>query len=290
MVLEGGSFVIRDYGQTLSGTLGANSNQGSLMRTNNLSLLLIACMVFITAGCGDGGGDKASTTDSAPAAEAPAAPVAPLGTASIIGSVALTGDAPDRRRVRQDPECSGLNEVPVQTEAVIVNENGTLRNVFVYVKEGLDGHTFPQATTPVLFDQRGCMYAPHVIGVQTGQDIKILNSDPLLHNIHALPNENRGFNFGMPKQGDERNRAFAVPEVMVRVKCDVHPWMGAWVGVLEHSYYSVTSDDGSFEITGLPAGDYVVEAWHEEYGTQTINVTVGDGEAGSGSFSYAAAG
>jgi len=251
-------------------------------------------MLLTAAGCG--GGDAAgdgSDSGAASSAEETApvsAPAEPLGSASISGTVAFTGDAPARKRIRQDPECVDLNAEPVQTEAVIVNENGSLRNVFVYVKEGLEGHSFQAPSEAVVFDQRGCMYAPHVFGIQTGQTLKILNSDPLLHNIHALPKTNRGFNFGMPKKGDERERTFMTQEVMFKIKCDVHPWMGAWAGVLEHPYFAVTGDDGSFSIEGLPAGSYVLEAWHEEFGTQTLSLTVGDGEAVTGEFAFESAG
>ena len=170
------------------------------MRLNKLSLLVAACSLIASTGCGggseSGGGEPAASSE--PERAAPAAATEPLGTASISGSIAFSGDAVERKLVRQDPECSALNPEPVQTEAVIVNANGTLKNVFVYVKEGLEGHTFPTPSEPVVFDQHGCMYNPHVFGVRTGQTIKILNSDPLLHNIHALPEANRPFNFGMP--------------------------------------------------------------------------------------------
>ncbi len=263
------------------------------MRTNKLSLLIAAgCLIWIT-GCGGGSGEAGGGGEAAESSEmesaAPAAPMEPLGTASISGSIAFTGEAPKRMRIRQGPECSELNPEPVRTEAVIVNDNNTLKNVFVYVKEGLEGHTFPPPAEPVVFDQRGCMYHPHVFGVQAGQTIKILNSDPLLHNIHALPEKNRPFNFGMPKKGDERERAFNTPEIMVKIKCDVHAWMGAWAGVVDNPYFAVSGDDGSFSIEGLPAGTYTLEAWHEEYGTQTMTVTVGDGEAATADFSYSAA-
>lgn len=266
------------------------------MRTNKLSLLIAAtCMMWIT-GCGGsgGGGEAGGGDENAGASEmettTPAEPMEPLGTASISGTIAFNGEAPKRMRIRQDAECSELNPEPVQTEAVIVNDNGTLKNVFVYVKNGLEDYTFPTPSEPVIFDQRGCMYHPHVFGVQTGQTIKILNSDPLLHNIHALPDKNRPFNFGMPKKGDERERSFMTPEIMVKIKCDVHAWMGAWAGVVSHPYYDVSGDDGTYSLDGLPAGTYTLETWHEEYGTQTMTVTVGDGEAATADFAYSPSG
>lgn len=259
-----------------------------------LSLVFSAAILLGTGGCGGGdassGGEDASEMDAASEQEQEAVAMEPLGSASVSGAVAYTGPDVERRRVRQDPECDELNPEPVQTEAVIVNENGTLRNVFVYVKSGLDEYTFPTPSELAIFDQRGCMYKPHVFGVQTGQTIKILNSDPLLHNIHALPEKNRGFNFGMPRQGDERERSFMTPEVMVKIKCDVHPWMSAWAGVLDHPYFDVTGEDGSYSIEGLPAGTYELEAWHEEFGTKTQTVTVAEGEAVTGEFSYSGAG
>ena len=181
-----------------------------------------------------------------------------------------------------------MHEESVLDENVVVNDNNTLRWVFVYVKEGLGGRTFTEPAEPVVLDQSGCIYHPHVFGVQTGQAIKILNSDPLLHNIHALPEVNRSFNFGMPNQGDERERNFRVPEIMVKIKCDVHPWMSAYAGVLDHPHFSVSGDDGAFSIEGLPAGTYTIDAWHESYGAQTQTVTVSDGEVTSVNFTFEA--
>lgn len=179
-----------------------------------------------------------------------------------------------------------LNTDPVLGETVVVNDNGSLRNVFVYVKEGLGDYNFAVPDEPVQFDQNGCVYAPHIFGIQVGQTLEILNSDPLMHNLHALAEENRPFNFGMPNQGDTREQSFRVPEVMLHIKCDVHPWMSAYVGVVDHPFHGVSDDTGGFSISQLPAGSYVVEAWHEEYGTLTQNVTVTDGESVSLDFSF----
>jgi hypothetical protein len=118
------------------------------------------------------------------------------------------------------------------------------------------------------------------------QKLKILNSDPTLHNVHAVAKNSRSFNLAMPRQGMELEQSFRAREVMVRIKCDVHPWMETWCGVLDHPFFAVTGDDGAFELSKLPAGTYTVEAWHEEYGTQTQSVTVNDGESTTLSFTF----
>ena len=207
-------------------------------------------------------------------------------TGAISGTVKFEGAAPKARPVRMDAACGAFHTERVFSNEVVVNDNGTLKNVFVYIKDGLGGKTFNVPSDPVVFDQQGCRYEPHVFGVMAGQDIKILNSDPMLHNIHAFPTINRPFNFGMPKQGSEMTRSFRKSEVMVKIKCDVHPWMGAYAGVVDHPYYGVSSDDGSFSMSNVPPGTYTVEAWHEKYGTTTSEVTIGDGESINLEFSF----
>lgn len=243
-----------------------------------LAVLASSC---ILAGCGGDESDGAASDQPSQAAQQ-----TPTGTASVSGSIAFTGTAPERQQLNLDRECIELREEPALTQNVVVNDNGTLRWVFVYVKEGLGDQEFAASSEPVVLDQQGCTYQPHVFGVQTGQTLKILNSDPLLHNIHALPDQNRPFNFGMPTAGQERDQSFRVPEVMVRIKCDVHPWMEAWVGVTEHPFFGTSDESGAYTISDLPAGDYVIEAWHEQYGTQTQNVSVGDGESVTLDFTF----
>ncbi|MCH8128237.1 carboxypeptidase regulatory-like domain-containing protein [candidate division KSB1 bacterium] len=245
-------------------------------------LSIFVSYLAITLGCG-GGGDSTSE-DKAPSATKTAS-MGPAGTATVSGTINFTGEAPRMRPIKHDAECAAFHEERVYPQNVVVNDNNTLKYVFVYVKEGISG-SYDPPTEQAVIDQKGCSYHPHVFGVQTGQTIKILNSDPLLHNIHALPKINRSFNFGMPKQGDVRERSFKKAEVMVKIKCDVHPWMSAYCGVVDHPYFSVSGDDGTFTIKNLPAGEYVIEAWQEEYGTSTQSITVGDGESKTVNFAF----
>lgn len=248
-------------------------------------LFIILVAGLLSFGCGGGDGESSSSADTDASEQAQVA-TGPMGTASVGGTINFAGTPPAQSEINLDRECAALHDGSVMTENVVVNDNGSLKNVFIHVTEGLGGATYSAPSEPVVFDQSGCMYQPHVFGVQVGQTIKILNSDPLLHNIHALPEINRPFNFGMPRQGDERDRSFRAEEVMVKIKCDVHPWMGAWAGVVSHPFYDVSGDDGSFSIDKLPAGTYTVEAWHEEYGTTSQTVTVGDGESATLDFTF----
>lgn len=252
------------------------------MSSLKLLFLFAVSSAVLLIGCG--GGDEGSGGTDASNQQA-AASQEPTGSATVAGTITFTGTAPEPQQLNVDRECQELRDEPALSQAVVVND-GALQWVFVYVKEGLGDQQFAVSDEPVELDQEGCMYEPHVLGVQAGQTLKILNSDPLLHNIHALPETNRPFNFGMPTAGQERDQSFRVPEVMVRIKCDVHPWMEAWAGVTEHPFHSVTDEDGSFSLENLPAGDYVIEAWHEEFGTQTQNVSVGDGESATVDFSF----
>ncbi|HTL70539.1 MAG TPA: carboxypeptidase regulatory-like domain-containing protein [Candidatus Eisenbacteria bacterium] len=196
---------------------------------------------------------------------------------ALTGSVKLDGAAPAPETISADadPTCKAVHPDGITNDQVIVGANGELKNVFVYVKEGVTGK-FEAPKESVVFDQKGCQYSPKVFGIQTGQTLEIVNSDSTLHNVHALPKNSKEFNLGMPVQNMKLKKKFDKPEVMVKIKCEVHPWMGAWAGVLDHPFFAVSGDDGKFDIKNLPPGQYVIEAWHEKYGTQTQNVTVTD--------------
>lgn len=255
--------------------------------------LALACTlgIFVT-GCGgkkEESAQKTSTTETQTKTQQ-AAPVIDVATAgTVTGRVVFEGAPPKMQLIDTSSEavCHGKSETnPVYTQTVVVNPNGTLRYAFVYVKEGLGSAAFPPPTTPVVLDQNGCTYYPHVFGIQAGQPLKIMNSDEnVLHNIHSISQKGNSFNFGMPKVMDSI-KEFKKSEVMVRIKCDVHSWMSAYAGVVDNPYYSVTGEDGTFTLAPLPPGQYVVETWHEEYGVQTQTVTVSPSETKEITFTY----
>jgi hypothetical protein len=250
---------------------------------------LFACStLLVVAACG--GGDGSGGQADAPAADAPQA--APLGTASISGVADFMGSAPANPSIdmSEEMDCQAKHTgSPVDPRVVVTD--GKLANVFIYVKAGLpDGAAFPSPAGAASIDQDGCLYSPRVVGVMVGQDLEIRNSDPLMHNIKAVPTENRGFNISQPNAGMTSTRSFKTAEIMVPLECNVHSWMHAYVGVLDHPYFAVTGADGSFNIQGLPAGTYEVEAWHEVFGTQTGSVTVTDAGTGAVDFTFQPAG
>jgi len=203
---------------------------------------------------------------------------AAIGSASIRGTVRYGGDPPPRRPIDMDSDAACHGGDGAEREDMVVGAEGGLANVLVAVASGLEGRVFAPPAEPVLLEQRGCVYRPHVLGLQVGQPLVITNSDPTLHNVHAVATVNPEFNFGMSFQGQSATRWFARPERMIRLKCDVHPWMGAWVGVMEHPFFRVTGPDGAFTLPGLPAGSYEVEILHETLGVRRLPVTLGEGE------------
>jgi plastocyanin len=260
---------------------------GGIMFERNRSIRLLATtLVLALAACG-GGGDATTDQADAPSADADApAAVAVTDPGTINGVINFTGTAPANAPIdmSEEPACAEKHTGGVTQQTVIAND-GRLKNVFVYVKEGLTG-THAPASEPVRIDQDGCVYTPHVLGVQAGQNIVIHNSDDLLHNVKAQPTVNRPFNLSQPSAGIEHTRTFDEAEVMVPIQCDVHGWMQAYVGVVDHPYFAVSGDDGTFTIGNLPAGTYTIETWHEQYGTQTQQVTVAANGTADVTFDY----
>jgi len=218
----------------------------------------------------------ACSREAEPPARGAASPTPAAGVAATIsGKVVFSGEPPAATVLRMSGDAACGSTAPAVDVSV---ENGRVANAFVYVRDGLEKVVFERPSTPVEIDQKGCMYLPHVAGVQTGQQIVFLNSDPTLHNVHTMPKKSRAVNFGLGVKGAKRAIHIDHPEVMVTVQCDVHPWMRAYLGVLDHPHFAVTGADGAFRFPNLPPGDYVVEAWHERFGRRTANVKVGEGE------------
>ena len=255
------------------------------MRRSIEALTLLVVFAAASA-CGGGGGDG-EEADTGGAPEEQAGPVvSPDSAATITGVVNFTGTPPamDPIDMSEEPTCAEKHTEPATTQSVVAAD-GKLANVFVYVKDGLGDRAFPTPSEGVTIDQQGCEYHPHVLGIQTGQSLIIKNSDGILHNINTQPTVNQGFNVSQPV-AMETTKTFSSAEVMIPVKCDVHGWMEAFIGVQAHPYMAVTGPDGTFRLENLPPGTYTVEAWHERYGTQTQTVTVAAQGTGEATFEY----
>jgi plastocyanin len=173
-----------------------------------------------------------------------------------------------------NPACQKAHTTPALSEEVITNANGALANAFVWIKDGVPPGTWAIPAKAAVVDQQGCIYKPHVSGVVIGQQVEFRNSDETNHNIHPLPRSNQEWNESQPPKGSPKLKTFDGEEIMIPVKCNVHPWMRAYIGVVRHPFFAVTGEDGTFSIAGLPPGKYTVEAWHERYGRQTMDVIV----------------
>jgi len=247
---------------------------------------VLALAFSMSTGCGKKPSD--TTTAAEPAAgekteaAAPAAPAA--GTGSIKGKVTFTGTAPDMPELKReaDPFCA---KTPMKDQEVVLNSNGTLKNVAVIV-QGAPAAA-PEASVVTEIDQNNCMYAPRVITGAFGQNIKIVNSDPILHNVHTYADTKTLFNRAQPKGSPALDKTFSKDDGgIVKFKCDVHPWMTGWLLLNDNVLNAVTGDNGEFEIKGVPAGTYKIQAWQEKYGPKTIEVKVEADKAAEANFTY----
>lgn len=253
-------------------------------------LFSTAALLAFNLGCSKSEQPTASSSPEQPAAAEGTAwqPTGDEGT--IAGKVNFEGQAPKFKAISMDADavCAAKHSGPVYPEAVVANSNGTLRNVFVYVKSGLEGKTFKTPDQPVVLDQNGCMYKPHVVGIQARQQFKVITSDKTTHNIHPMPKINREWNVSQPPGADPIIQTFSRPEVSIPVKCNQHPWMRAYINVLSHPFYAVTGEDGTYELKGLPPGKYEIEAVHEHYGAMDQQVTVAPKQSAPADFTYKA--
>lgn len=213
----------------------------------------------------------------------------PVGNEGIIsGKITFKGTPSQRRRIDmgQDSNCSKINSTS-RIENVVVT-NGMLANVMVYISGGevLSNYRFETPSSVVLVDQKRCVFVPRVLGIQAGQTLKFLNSDPTTHNLHPSPRNNVEWNQIQVMGGEPIDKRFARPEMFIPVKCNQHPWMIAYVSVFTHPFFAVTGKDGSFKIEGLPPGKYILAARHEVFGEQTIEVTINARENKNVSFTF----
>jgi hypothetical protein len=260
------------------------------MKLRMLCLSSAAVLLAMNFGCSKSEQPAATSNPEQPAA-AEGAVWHPTGDeGSVTGKVSFKGEAPKFKAISMDADsvCAAKHSGPVYPQAVVVNSNGTLANVIVYVKRGLEGKTFKVPDEAVTLDQDGCMYKPHVVGIQARQQLKVITTDKTTHNIHPMPKVNREWNVSQPPGADPILQTFSRPEVSIPVKCNQHPWMRAYIHVLSHPFYAVTGADGSYELKGLPPGKYEIEAVQEQYGAMTQSVTVAPKQAVSSDFNYQA--
>jgi plastocyanin len=242
------------------------------MRMRNPKIAIIVGLVFLSA-CSRGPAPKKAEPKAEPIVFTE---VDPNTAATLTGKILFTGKKPARTKIDmdEDPQCAGLHRSPVYDDAVAVGRGGGLANVFIYIKSGLEGKHFHPPAQAAVIDQHGCWFAPRVIGIETGQTLDVTNSDPVTHNIHPRAHLNREWNQSQAAGAEPLARHFVRPEIMIRVKCNIHSWMKAWIGVVDNPYFAVTGMDGSFEIHNLPPGSYTIAAWQEALGTQEQQITV----------------
>jgi plastocyanin len=242
----------------------------------------MALMAGLALGCHSAGAPQAS----------PAAvqyfKVDPATAGTIHGTIRYAGKKPAPKLIdmSSDPACVNAHKGKALDESLVVGPHGAVANAFVYVEKGLEGKVFETPSTPVVINQQGCWFRPRVLGIQVGQPLEVVNSDPVTHNIHPMPSMNREWNHSQGPGDDPITRKFTKPEIMIPVKCNIHSWMHAYIGVLDHPYFATTKDDGSFTLPNLPPGTYTVAVWQEKLGTIRQQITVAPGHDTATDFNY----
>jgi plastocyanin len=208
-------------------------------------------------------------------------------TASLKGVARFEGKVPSAKRVNMaaDPSCANQHPPVLFAQPVVTDSQGKLQDVIVFVADGLGDRTFDLPAQPVVVEQKGCMYLPHVLAMRANQSLHLVNNDPTSHNIHATPENNREWNKAEPP-GTSVEVAFAREEIAIPVRCNVHPWMHGYIAVFKHPFFAVTGKDGSFDLSGLPPGTYTIKAWHESLGTSSQTITLGANETKQISFVF----
>lgn len=243
-------------------------------------LIKLCCLGVVALGVGC---KEPAKTDLPAAPKAQPAPnyfkVDPAHSGSVGGTIHFTGKRPAAKPIdmSEDPACVEAHKGKAYDESFVVSPAGLVANAFIYIDKGLEGKTFEVPVTPVIIDQKGCWFRPRVLGIQVGQVLQVVNSDPVTHNIHPMAEINRAWNHSQGPGDDPLSRKFLKPEVMIPVKCNIHSWMHAFIGVRDDPYFAVTQQDGTFTIANLPPGTYTLAVWQEKLGTQKQEITVTEG-------------
>ena len=254
-----------------------------LLKYAGTAAFTLLTLVLLLMGCSSSVGPPAATTPPVPEAH-----VDPATAGTISGSVGFQGNVPVMPVIdmSSNPSCERQHKGPVKAETVVVNANGTLRNAFIHIKDGLPAeHWSPPAET-VKLTQSGCIYQPHVIGIMVGQRLEVLNDDPVNHNVHAETTVNPPWNIAEAPKAEHSFRKFEAPEALFPMTCSVHPWMRSYIGVSANPFFAVTGEDGSFALRGVPPGTYTIEVVQEKLGRKEGTVTLPTGGTASIGFTY----
>jgi plastocyanin len=246
-----------------------------MMSQKTSGMFLMAALIVCVAGCG-------CVESDAPKKESEKKPVDyfhvdPATAASVHGRIVFQGVKPPQKAISMeaDAACEKAHQgKKVYEESVVTGKGGGLANAFVYIKTGLEGKNFEPPKEPVRIVQHGCMFEPRTIGVRAGQNVDVANADPVSHNFHAMPTNNRDWDQQQSPGAADMEHRFPRPDIMIPVKCNIHSWMRAYIGVMPHPYFAVTAPDGGYELANVPPGDYTVAVWHEKLGEKTAQVHV----------------
>jgi plastocyanin len=244
------------------------------------------CFLTLLAGLALGCHSAGTPHDSQPSVQY--FKVDPATSGSIRGSIRFVGKRPAPKLIdmSEDPACVEAHKGKAYDESLVVGPSGAVANAFVYVEKGLEGKVFETPSKPVVIDQQGCWFRPRVLGIQTGQPLEVVNSDPVTHNIHPMASVNREWNHSQGPGDDPIERKFTKPEIMIPVKCNIHSWMHAFIGVLDHPFFATSSEDGTFDLPNLPPGSYTVAVWQEKLGIRRQQITVTQGHDSVADFLY----
>ena len=248
--------------------------------------ILHPCFLTLVVGLALGCHSAEAPEDSQPAVQY--FKVDPANSGTIRGSIHFAGTKPAPKLIDMsgDPACVEAHKGKAYDESLVIGPNGMVANAFVYVEKGLEEKVFETPSKPVIIDQRGCWFRPRVLGIQTGQPLRVVNSDPVTHNIHPMASMNREWNHSQGPGDDPITRKFTKPEIMIPVKCNIHSWMHAFIGVLDHPFFATSNEDGSFTLPNLPPGTYTVAVWQEKLGIIRQQITVTQGHDSVADFTY----